>query len=405
MYLFRWLTSRTVRKAGELEDAVRKILNHQRDVLKPEAVTAVEGALKEFRDVVRGGGSREAIEEQMQSLETVANRWLRTYPNHSLRENVVMLLEIAVLIVGSRAFLIQPMVIPTGSAQPTLWGVMAEDLRNVPGGKVPDLPKRIWESVMEGVSYYHIQAPADLELTGYDEKPKMILPFVKRQNLHTTAGDIPVWFPPEAFAQHLGLVDEYGRPKKRTFRKGEDISLARVVTGDHLFVERVAYNFRRPERGEIIVFRSEHHPGMTPDTHYIKRLVGLGGETVRIGDDRHTVINGRKLTTNDYGFAGVYSFDPALPPRMNVYSGHVNGTIWQATTGSYGPTRNFPNAQTEVAIRPGHYVCFGDNTMNSADSRYWPVPDFPQEQVIGKSWAVFWPFIRNGRCNIGWTAD
>ncbi|MBL9174146.1 MAG: signal peptidase I, partial [Verrucomicrobiales bacterium] len=334
------------------------------------------------------------------------NRWLRTYPNHSLRENVVMLLEIAVLIVGSRAFLIQPMVIPTGSAQPTLWGVTAEDLRDVPGGTIPALPKRIWESVMEGVSYYHIQAPTDLELTGYDEKPKMILPFVKRQNLHTTAGDIPVWFPPEGFAVKLGLVDESGAPRRRRFRKGEDIVRARVVTGDHLFVERVAYNFRRPKRGEIIVFRSEHHPGMTPDTHYIKRLVGLGGETVRIGDDRHTFINGRRLTTNDYGFAGVYSFDLAKPPRPDVYSGHVNGTVWrEATRQGAGGLRNFPNARAEVTVRPGHYVCFGDNTMNSQDSRYWPVPDVPQEQVIGKSWMVFWPFLRNGKWNVGWTAD
>ncbi|MBL9172286.1 MAG: hypothetical protein JNL10_02015, partial [Verrucomicrobiales bacterium] len=104
MHLLRWLTSRTIRKAGELEDAIRKLLNHQRDLLPSHAVSAVEGALEEFRKVVRGGGDREAIQEQMESLEGVANRWLRTYPNHSLRENVVMLLEIAVLIVGSRAF-------------------------------------------------------------------------------------------------------------------------------------------------------------------------------------------------------------------------------------------------------------------------------------------------------------
>lgn len=406
MFLLYWLTSRTVRKAGELEDAVRKTLNHQRDVLKPEAVTAVEGALTTFREEVRGGGGREAIEEQMQSLEAVANRWLQTYPNRSFRENVVMLLEIAVLIVGSRAFLIQPMAIPTGSAQPTLWGVTAVDLRGRPEGRIPALPRRIWESVMEGVSYYHVPAPEDLELTGYDEMPKTILPWVKRQNLHTTAGEIPVWFPPEGFAVKLGLVDESGQPKRRRFRKGEDIVRARVVTGDHLFVERVAYNFRRPERGEIIVFRSEHHPGMAADTHYIKRLVGLGGETVRIGDDRHTVINGRPLTTNDLGFAGVYSFDPAVAPRPDVYSGHVNGTVWRDATGTVrSGLRNFPNAQAEVAVRAGHYVCFGDNTMNSQDSRYWPVPDFPQEQVIGKSWMVFWPFLRNGRWNVGWTAD
>lgn len=148
MHLIRWLTSRTVRKACELEDAVLKILNHQRDVLGANAVTAVEGALSEYRRVVRGGADRAAIEGQMVALEHVANKWLRPYPSHSLRENVLMLLEIAVLIVGSRAFLIQPMVIPTGSAQPTLWGVTFQDLRETPGGGIPSLPVRLWEKAM-----------------------------------------------------------------------------------------------------------------------------------------------------------------------------------------------------------------------------------------------------------------
>jgi len=404
MHFFRWLTSRSVRKAGELGDAVLKILNHQRDQLSPAAIQAVEEALTQFRGVVRGG-TREKIQEQMKSLERTANEWLQPYPHHTLRDNLVMLLEIAVLIVGSRAFLIQPMVIPTGSAQPTLWGVTSTDLRETPGASIPSLPVRIWEKVMSGVSYHHIVAPADLEVRGVDDQPRTILPFVKRQNILTSAGPIPVWFPPEGFAQHLGLVDASGRPKKLQFRKGEDVVKSRVVTGDHLFVERVAYNFRRPERGETIVFRSEQHPGMTANTHYIKRLVGLGGERIRIGDDRHSYINGRQLTTNDPGFERVYAFDPAKPPQANIYSGHVNGTVWHEATGTVGPTRNFPNGTTEVAIRPGHYVCFGDNTMNSADSRYWPVPDFPREQVIGKSWMVFWPFLRDGRWNAGWGAN
>ncbi|MCW5557551.1 MAG: signal peptidase I [Verrucomicrobiae bacterium] len=401
MHFLRWLTSRTVRKAGELEDAVVKILNHQRDQLPPPSVQAVEEALTRFRGVVRGG-SRPEILEQMKSLERTANEWLQPYPHHTLRDNLVMLLEIAVLIVGSRAFLIQPMVIPTGSAQPTLWGVTSTDLRET-GASIPSLPVRIWEKVMGGVSYYHIVAPADLEVRGVDDQPQTILPFVKKQNIQTTAGPIPVWFPPEGFAQNIGLVDPISHhPKKLRFRKGEDLVKSRVVTGDHLFVERVAYNFRRPKRGETIVFRSEQHPGMTANTHYIKRLIGLGGERIRIGDDRHTYINGRRLTTNDLGFEQVYAFDPAKPPRANVYSGHVNGTVWQAATGAMGPTHNFPNQTAEVSIRPGHYVCFGDNTMNSQDSRDWPVPDFPQEQVIGKSWMVFWPFLRDGRWNAGW---
>ena len=114
---------------------------------------------------------------------------------------------------------------------------------------------------------------------------------------------------------------------------------------------------------------------------------------MRIGDDRHTYINGRRLETNDYGFEHVFAFDPAKKPEQNVYSGHVNGTVWRwARDGAWGPTANFPDEKTEVTVRPGHYVCFGDNTMNSADSRYWGEPDFPQERVIGKSCFVFWPF-------------
>ncbi|HAB18416.1 MAG TPA: signal peptidase I [Verrucomicrobiota bacterium] len=401
MYFFRWLTSRTVRKAAELEDAVRKLLNHQRDVLAPNAVSAVEGDLSDFRKLVRGGAEAEAIRARMDVLETIANKWLKPYPHQSLRDNLVMLLEIAVLIVGSRAFLIQPMVIPTGSAQPTLWGVTYEDLRNSPTA-IPSWPVRLWEKAMYGVSYFEIVAPADLTLKGFQEKPKMFFPFVKRQYLYTSAGPIPVWFPPDDFPRQLGMLDESQRTwKQESFRRGEVMARARLITGDHLFVERISYNFRRPKRGEIIVFRSERHPGMTPNTHYIKRLVGLGGERIRIGDDRHSYINDRELTTNDFGFRDVFGFDPAVPPRPDHYSGHVNGTIWQQTTGFPGPTRNFPNGQTEVQIRPKHYVTFGDNTMNSADSRFWPEPDFPQERVIGQHWMVFWPFIRNGRRNIG----
>ena len=393
MQFFRWLFSRTVRKAGELSDSVEKILNHQRDVLPAHNIGQIEAALAKMRDVVRSDAGADAIQAQMTVLEDTANKWLKPYPNGDFREYAVMFLEIAVLILGSRQFLVQPMVIPTGSAQPTLWGITYKDLRDHPEMEIPSLPGRLWDRWIKGVSYYHIVAEQDCELVGADPKPTTYLPFVSKQNLKTSAGDIAVWFPPDDFARQLGLLEN----RKRVFAKGEDIVKARVVTGDHLFVERVTYNFRRPDRGEIIVFRSENHPGMTANTHYIKRLVGLGGDRVRIGDDRHTYINGVALTTNDYGFDRVFSFDPKQPPQSDHYSGHVNGTIWQRTTGNPGPTPNFPNEQTEVTVRPGHYICFGDNTMNSSDSRWWGPnpggePDFPQERVIGRSLLVFWPF-------------
>lgn len=396
MNFFRWLFSRTVRKAGELSDSVEKILNHQRDILTADRIALVEGGLKELKRVLRSGADKNTIRAQMDALEETANKWLKPYSNGDFREYAVMFLEIAVLILGSRQFLVQPMVIPTGSAQPTLWGITYQDLRDEPGEAIPPLPVRLWERWIKGVSYYQVVAEQDCDLTGADDKPKTFLPFVARQNLHTTAGDIAVWFPPDRFVEQLGLgyVDAsgVGRYKKIHFNKGDDIVKSRVVTGDHLFVERITYNFRRPQRGEIIVFRSENHPGMTRNTHYIKRLVGLGGETVSIGDDRHTYINDVALTARDFGFDQIFGFNPNKPPEPNVYSGHVNGTVCLRTRGSNYLAPNFPDAQTRYLIRPGHYVCFGDNTMNSSDSRFWGEPDFPQERVIGRSLLVFWPF-------------
>jgi signal peptidase I len=116
---------------------------------------------------------------------------------------------------------------------------------------------------------------------------------------------------------------------------------------------------------------------------YIKRLVALGGEAVRVGDDRHLYINGQRLTKETPHFEKVYSFDPAQPPAESHYSGHVNGSIVPYAT-------KFPDERTEYTVPPGHYLVMGDNTLNSADSRLWG--PFREENVIGRSCFVFWPF-------------
>src|SRR5207247_1158498 len=95
----------------------------------------------------------------------------------------------------------------------------------------------------------------------------------------------------------------------------------KAVSGDRLFVNRVTYNLRQPKRGEIIVFESHGIPRLIPDTHYIKRLVAIGGDRVRIGNDRHLIINGRRLDASTPLFENVYGFDPKEPPRPDRYSG------------------------------------------------------------------------------------
>jgi signal peptidase I len=116
--------------------------------------------------------------------------------------------------------------------------------------------------------------------------------------------------------------------------------------GELVVVNRLAYRWSGPERGDIVVF---HFP-LDPDRRFIKRVIGLPGE--------HVVINDGQVTVD-----GVRLDEPyiAAAPR---YSG-------------------------EWAIQPGQVFVLGDNRNNSSDSQAWgPVP---LDQMIGKAWLVYWP--------------
>jgi signal peptidase I len=178
------------------------------------------------------------------------------------------------------------------------------------------------------------------------------------------------------------------------FHRGEDVIKVKVSAGDHLFVDRLTYNFRRPKRGEIIVFETKGIPadrrepyGIPGDQFYIKRLVGLGGERLQLGPDRHLVVNGKRLNASMPHFERVYSFDPKSAPTDSQYSGHVNLPHLAAYF------RSFPDG---VLVPEDHYVAMGDNTINSLDSRAWGT--FPSQYVIGKSFFVYWPITER----FGW---
>ena len=175
------------------------------------------------------------------------------------------------------------------------------------------------------------------------------------------------------------------------YRKGEDIVKLMIRAGDHLFVDRMTYNFRQPKRGEIIVFETKGIPedkrmtnlahwSIPPDQFYIKRLVGLGGERVQIGDDRHLDHQRQAPRRLDTAFRerlflrpqGATARQPLLGPRQFPYS-----------------YRCFQDNSATYTVSPNHYMVMGDNTMNSLDSRSWG--EFPSTNVIGKSFFVYWP--------------
>jgi signal peptidase I len=388
----RWFLSGTVRRTSDMLGHVRKLRNAQRDVLAPQSLRAIDEALQQTAAALDAGADDETLARRADELEKAANKWLKPYPNAEWRENVEVFLVAIVVAMAIRTFFLQPFKIPTSSMQPTLFGVTVEPLYDA-NFVMPGLLARVFDLVVEGAIYHEVIAPQDGAVMR-PGPPEHFLRFFNKQTVSVRYKDgaeasFTLWFTPdmtpnETFEQRTGLSQH------TQFHKGEPIVRFVETTGDHLFVDRLTYNFRRPERGEIIVFKTAGLDmlGPNPDTNqfYIKRLVGLPGETVSIGQDRHARIDGRRLDAATPHFENVYSFDTNIPARPNIllkdqyYNGHILIP---------DPRSHLQTEGDSMPVRDKHYLVFGDNTVTSYDSRYWR--DIPEKNIIGKAFFVYWP--------------
>ncbi|MFO1475523.1 MAG: signal peptidase I [Verrucomicrobiota bacterium] len=407
--ILKWLLSGTVRRAVALRRQVEKLLNHQRDILSPAVIAELQDACRNLNQSILAGADRPALQKQMQDFEKTANRCLHSYPHADIRENVEVLLVALTIAMGVRTFFLQPFKIPTGSMQPTLFGVMStpdfsrartqaeaeEQLKIQDQMPIPTGLERV-KQWFQGISYIHIVADHDGEFERA-EPPIRFLIFNLYQKVHFGGQTYSIFLPPDYGS--LTLEQRAGLRPGLQFKKGQDIVKLQVAAGDHLFVDRVTYNFRPPKRGEILVFETHGILPLPQDQFYIKRMVAMSEERVQIGNDRHLVINGQRLDASTPHFENVYSFDPKSPPQENHYSGHVNQTI---ATPYQLPGQEllapfFPDQNAVYQVDTDRYMVMGDNTMNSKDSRNWG--DFPAANVIGRAFFVYWPLTTR----FGWS--
>jgi signal peptidase I len=401
--IFRWFFSSTVRQACAVRKHVYHLLCAQRDILAPPAIGGVTLAINQLQAAIAERTNTGKIRIKMDELEFAANKWLKPYPNALWRENVEVILVAVAVAMAIRTFFVQPFKIPTGSMQPTLFGVVSQN--HLPHDGQPGDPKfkptTGWERIKEwfaGNSYVHVIAQNDGAINSISPMTRFLI-FNIKQTIWIGGQPQTIWFPPDYGEAPMGIDPLAYRASLipgRNYHKGDDVVKIQVNAGDHLFVDRLTYNFRKPKRGEIVVFATAGTAITQQDQFYIKRLTVLPGERVSIGNDRHLRINGERLDASTPHFENVYGFDPNKPPHESQYSGHVNGMVAQQYGIYSGIAPNFPDEEMVFTNGPDSYMVFGDNTCNSSDSRTWGT--FPASNIIGKSFFVYWPITKR----FGW---
>ena len=393
---------------------VQRLLNAQRDLMTTAALQMINGALVDLQNAIHNGAKKPDLRKQMERLEQVATKWIKPYPHPAWRENIEVLLVALAVAMGIRTFFLQPFKIPTGSMQPTLFGVTSTNLSGDTGFQMP----AGWERVkqwFEGISYVHIVAPADGRVDGVGPMHRLLI-FNLSQSISIGGVQQTIWFPPDfgeappgadPLLYRAGLYDASGQITDHSYHKGDSVINIKVEAGDHLFVDRLTYNFRKPKRGEIVVFetrgiseemRSRYN--IPADEFYIKRLVGLGGETISLKQDYlvtdvttfggqpvpvgQLVVNGQLLSASTPRFENLYSFADA-PKAGRVLQYHPNHYYGHAMIQRLAPGSVFH-------IGTNRSFVMGDNTMNSLDSRFWG--DLPSSGIIGKSFFVYWPITK-----------
>ena len=128
--------------------------------------------------------------------------------------------------------------------------------------------------------------------------------------------------------------------------------------GDNLLVDKITYRFSEPKRFDIIVFPFQYDT----DTYYIKRIIGMPGETVQIDYDDNIYING-SLLKESYGREVIQNPGRAAEP---------------------------------ITLGKDEYFVMGDNRNNSSDSRDPSVGNIHRKDIIGRAWVRIWPFSKFG---------
>ncbi|HVU18998.1 MAG TPA: signal peptidase I [Candidatus Didemnitutus sp.] len=435
MFAFLFSEEKKVRAhASNWLEVATRVYHFRRDLLSELQLKKLNGARDDLKQKLKEKAAIATLKASVEKLEAVLRETGgRQYPVTSLVENVEFFLVAAIVILGLRAYFVQPFKIPTNSMWPTYNGMTQETFKP---GEAPGAAARVGRLLAYGATRRTILAPADGELlvpfwsngfVAYNErsgKTMLLFPTVNREYVFRVDNQDATLQVPQDFSGldevleetmgdgkgswKAGLQERFlklgqsspetvqnledgGRqfpgsaiwvPTGRIVHKGEPIATFDILTGDLLFVERVSYNFVQPDVGQAFVFKTEniHSVHMLKGneqirSYYVKRLVGKPGDTLEVQPP--------VLIRNGKPIEGAAAFQKnAL--REGKYPGY---TFMMSARRDGGETLTGPGEKVSI---PDHkYYAMGDNSPISADSRFWGF--VPDKDVVGRPLFIYYP--------------
>ena len=384
-------------------ELAQKILDYRRDELPAADRSDLQQKMEGLRAQLRERADASKLKLGIESLEGAMRKTGGTfYPKSTIQEYVEFFLVAAIVVLGLRTYIVQPFKIPTNSMWPSYYGMTPQVYQNPEDA--PNKAVRLARLLMFGAQHHQVVAPESgpirvpIDFGGHvvvDRTAKgrkwLIFPAAQREYLFYV-GDKPIHFrtPQDfdfdwAFRDAFGLTTEEMVARARQSKNrnhqfgwvtldqpataGKPFLSFDVLSGDALFVDRMSYHFVRPEVGDGFVFRTKNIPALNGDQYYIKRLVGVPGDKIEI--------RGPALYRNGEPIEGAEAFARNAAKELG-YRGYK-------ADGSLAPGMS-------VNIDESGYLALGDNSYNSADSRYWGL--VPKKDVAGRPLLIYYPFTR-----------
>lgn len=408
-------------------EMAEKVWNYRRDLLTEQEARELGTLTDALRKKIAAKADAAELKLGIEALEPVLQRLGgKIYPKTSMIDNVEFFLMVAIVILGIRAYFVQPFKIPTNSMWPSYYGMTADNL--LARGEDPNAVETAFRFLAFGAFRHEVLAPrsgeisakffmtdsATMAYTLVKGRKWLVIPTELKEYTFYVDGvetklRVPVDFTSEfdtlvhetffggseafykafnaaiknrslevssiparegAAETYPAVVFHFGK----TAKVGAPLMRFDILTGDQLFVDRVSYHFFEPKVGDGFVFRTGKIEKIGSDQYYIKRLVGVPGDKLEI---REPV-----LYRNGAPISGAEAFEKNAR-REAPFRGYFEAGRWGWTNLRKGDVLTVPEKS---------FFAMGDNSGNSADSRYWGF--VPAKEVVGRPLCIYFPFTK-----------